>query len=110
MISSAAETREALATRVEMSDDTLSVELADGRTIAAPLAWYPRLAHATVQERNAWRLIGGGRGVHWPDIDEDISVANLLAGQPSMESQASFKKWLVARTKPPRREKRAPEK
>jgi len=88
-----------LATSVEVSEHTLSVDLADGRTIAAPLAWYPRLAHATPEERGSWRLIGGGRGVHWPEIDEDISVANLLAGQPSMESQNSFKKWLANRAK-----------
>src|SRR5260370_38078926 len=92
MNSSAVEVREILATRVEVSEDTLSVELADGRAIAAPLAWYPRLAHATAEERATWRLIGGGRGIHWPAIDEDISVANLLAGQPSAESQSSFKK------------------
>ncbi len=61
MNSSALETREALATRVEIDEDTLAVELADGRTIAAPLAWYPRLAHATAEERGAWRLIGGGQ-------------------------------------------------
>jgi Protein of unknown function (DUF2442) len=100
MSSSTVEIRETVATRVEVSDDTLSVELADGRTIAAPLAWYPRLAHATTEERGTWRLIGGGIGVHWPKIDEDISVANLLAGQPSMESQSSFKKWLASRAKP----------
>jgi hypothetical protein len=84
-----------LATGVEVSADTLSVELADGRSIAAPLAWYPRLLHATREERASWRLIGGGRGIHWPALDEDISVANLLAGQPSMESQRSFKNRLA---------------
>jgi hypothetical protein len=103
---STAETREALATRVEVSADTLTLELTDGRTVSAPLAWYPRLAHATPKERGSWRLIGGGRGVHWPDIDEDISVANLLAGQPSAESQSSFKKWLPARAQPSRSRKR----
>src|SRR4051794_5133142 len=80
----------------------LSVELADGRTIAAPLAWYPRLAHATAEERKSWRLIAQGRGIHWPAIDEDISVANLLIGQPSAESQRSFKAWLEGRSKPNR--------
>src|SRR5689334_3964107 len=64
------EIQEALATSVEVNEDTLSVELADGRTIATPLAWYPRLAHATAAERQCWRLIGGGRGIHWPMIDE----------------------------------------
>lgn len=109
MNSSAVETREALAVDVTVSDDTLAVELADGRTVAAPLAWYPRLAHATPAERGSWRLIGGGRGIHWPAVDEDISVANLLAGQPSAESQTSFKKWLAERGKPGRGRKRAGE-
>lgn len=106
MSSLASEIREALATRVEVSEDTLSVELSDGRAISAPLAWYPRLAHASVEERSAWRLIGGGRGIHWSAIDEDISVANLLAGQPSAESQRSFKKWLAGRVKQSRARKR----
>jgi Protein of unknown function (DUF2442) len=106
MSSSAVEVREAVATGVEVTDDALSVELADGRTIAAPLAWYPRLAHATAQERGSWRLIGGGRGIHWPDIDEDISVANLLAGKASAESQGSFKKWLAGRAEPSRQRRR----
>jgi hypothetical protein len=104
---SAVEAREALATGVEVTDDILSVELADGRTIAVPLAWYPRLAHGTTEERASWRLIGGGRGIHWPGLDEDISVANLLAGQPSAESQSSLKKWLAARPKPRRGAKRS---
>jgi hypothetical protein len=92
---------------VDVSDDTLSVELADGRTIAAPVAWYPRLAHGTAEERGTWRLIGGGVGIHWPALDEDVSVANLLAGEPSAESQASFKKWLAGRVKPGRGRKRS---
>jgi hypothetical protein len=99
--------REALATAVTVTADTLSVELADGRTIAAPLAWYPRLAHATAEERGSWRLIAGGRGIHWPAVDEDISVANLLTGQPSAESQASFKRWLAGRSKPARGRRRS---
>jgi len=99
MNSSAVESQSALATRVRVTDDTLSVELADGRTIAVPLAWYPRLAHAPAAERSRWRLIAGGRGLHWPEIDEDISIANLLAGQASGESQSSFKKWLAERGK-----------
>jgi hypothetical protein len=90
-----------------VSEDTLSVELADGRTIAAPLAWYPRLMHATAEEQNTWRLIAGGRGIHWPALDEDISVANLLAGQPSAESQSSFKKWLASRATPGRGRRRS---
>ena len=83
MSSSTVESREAPASRVEVSEDTLSVELADGRTIAVPLAWYPRLAHATAEERASWRLIGGGRGIHWPAIDEDLSTEGLLRGAPA---------------------------
>ena len=78
------------------------------RSVGQPLSWYPRLVHGSAEERNSWRLLGGGRGIHWPALDEDISVANLLAGQPSAESQSSFKRWLASRTKPSRgRRKRA---
>jgi hypothetical protein len=98
MSSSTVEMDKALATQVKVTNDTLSVELSDGRTIAVPLAWYPRLSYATPKERSAWRLIAGGRGIHWPDLDEDISVANLLLGQPSAESQRSFQQWLTKRT------------
>src|SRR5207245_10460161 len=107
MGSSTVESGPPLATAVEVTEDTLSVELADGRTIAAPLAWYPRLTHATAEERKNWRLIADGRGIHWPAIDEDISVANLLAGQPSAESQSSFTKWLEGRARPSRTRKRS---
>jgi len=106
MRSSTAEIGTPLATGVEVTEDTLSVELADGRTIAAPLAWYPRLAHATTAERKNWRLIAAGRGIHWPAVDEDISVDNLLAGRASGESQSSFKKWLASRANPKRGRKR----
>jgi hypothetical protein len=99
MSSSITRGRDAAAAHVEVSDDTITVELVDGRTIAAPIEWYPRLAHATAEERSSWRLIGGGNGIHWPAIDEDISVDNLLSGQPSSESQASFKKWLQSRAR-----------
>ena len=90
-------TAEARAQTVAVSDDTLAVDLSDGRTISVPLAWYPRLVHATPEERNNWRFIGDREGIHWPDLDEDISVANLLAGKPSGESQGSFKRWLEKR-------------
>jgi hypothetical protein len=83
---------------VSLTDDTLSVDLRDGRSILVPLAWFPRLLHSSEQERNNWRLIGKGQGIHWEDIDEDISVEGLLAGRPSGESQESFKKWLAKRT------------
>ncbi len=82
---------------VTVTNDTLSVDLSDGRTISVPVAWYPRLAHAKPKEKKNWRLVGGGHGIHWEDIDEDISVAGLLVGKPSGESQQSFKKWLEAR-------------
>ena len=70
----------ALARTVRAGDDALIVDLADGRTITVPLAWFPRLAHATPQERANWRLIGGGEGIHWPELDEDLSFRGLLAG------------------------------
>ena len=82
---------------VAVSEDALTSELDDGRSIAVPLAWYPRLLHATPTERNNWRLIGRGEGIHWPDLDEDISVQNLLSGKPSGESQRSLKRWLEER-------------
>jgi Protein of unknown function (DUF2442) len=82
---------------VTVTDDTLSVDLSDGRTISVPLAWFPRLLHAAQAERNNWRLIGKGHGIHWEDVDEDINVEGLLAGRPSGESQVSFKKWLEKR-------------
>jgi hypothetical protein len=86
------------AENVTITEDTLRVDLSDGRTLSVPLAWFPRLVHATSEERNNWRLIGNGQGIHWEDIDEDISVEGLLAGKPSGESQASFKKWLSQRS------------
>jgi len=83
---------------VALTDDTLHVDLSDGRSISVPIAWFPRLLHSSEQERNNWRLIGKGHGIHWEDIDEDISVEGLLAGRPSGESQESFKKWLTNRS------------
>ena len=85
------------ATEVTVTEDTLTAELSDGRTIAVPLSWYPRLVHALPEERNNWRPIGAGEGIHWPDLDEDISVEGLLAGWPSGESQKSLKQWLEAK-------------
>ncbi|MBI4777782.1 DUF2442 domain-containing protein [Candidatus Desantisbacteria bacterium] len=86
-----------IAEKITITDDTLSVDLIDGRTIFVPLAWFPRLMHSTPKERNNWRLIGRGHGIHWEDIDEDISVEGLLSGKLSGESQTSFKKWLSHR-------------
>ena len=80
-----------------MTAGTLTAELSDGRSISVPLAWYPRLVHAIEQERDNWRLIGRGEGIHWPDLDEDISVEGLLAGRASGESQQSLQRWLVAK-------------
>ena len=91
------ELRVARAQDVQVTDDELIVALDDGRTIVVPLAWYPRLLHGTREERANWRLIGGGEGIHWPDLDEDISIEHLLAGVPSGESQRSLQKWLASR-------------
>jgi hypothetical protein len=97
MNTSTVETALPTATQVHLSDESLSVDLSDGRTIVVPIAWFPRLSHGSVEERSQWRLIGGGHGIHWTDLDEDISVENLLAGKSSGESQTSLKKWLAAR-------------
>jgi len=91
------ELRRPQALRVIVTDEALTVDLVDGRTVTVPLGWYPRLAHATGPERNNWRLMGRGEGVHWPDLDEDVSVNALLTGRPSGESQASLEKWLRRR-------------
>jgi hypothetical protein len=98
MSTSTIELQVPLAKKVSVSDDTLSVDLSDGRSICVPLAWYPRLSHATSAERKRWRLIGRGRGIHWDDLDEDIGVAGLLAGKSSGESLASFGRWLAKRS------------
>ncbi len=89
---------QARAQDVLITEDTLTVDLVDGRTLSVPLAWYPRLFHARAEERGNWRPIGAGEGLHWPDLDEDISVDNLLAGRPSGESQSSLRRWLDGRT------------
>ena len=86
-----------VATNVIVTDDSLIVDLADGRTISVPIAWYPRLLHASHDEKNHWHLIGRGEGIHWPDLDEDISVENILMGNASGESQRSFENWLEKR-------------
>jgi len=88
---------EGRAQRVSLTEDALVVELVDGRTIAVPLTWYPRLAHGSHVERAHWRLIGEGEGIHWPDLDEDISVEGLLAGRRSGETQASLRRWFESR-------------
>lgn len=110
MNTSTTELSDARAVHVRVTKDALVVDLEDGRTVLTPIAWYPRLQHATVPERNHWRLIGNGEGIHWPDLDEDISVEGLLCGRASGESQRSFKAWLEARRGPriqPTRKKHA---
>ena len=97
MTTSPTDLRQVVAQEVRLSDDALIVDLVDGRTLSVPLTWYPRLAHGTVAERANWRLIGRGHGIHWPQLDEDISVEDLLAGRPSGETQASLQRWLQAR-------------
>ncbi len=97
MTTSTAESQTPRAVRVHVTDDTLSVGLNDGRSISVPLSWFPRLVHGTPAERDNWRLMAKGQGIHWEDLDEDISVEGLLAGRPSMESLASFKQWLARR-------------
>lgn len=87
----------AVAESVAVTAEELTVRLADGRSVSAPLVWYPRLLNGTSAERKKWRLIGDGEGIHWPALDEDISVENILAGKPSGESQKSFKRWLAGR-------------
>jgi hypothetical protein len=86
-----------MAQQVTVTDDALIVDLVDGRTVSVPLSWYPRLAHGTPAERSNWRLLGRGEGIYWPDLDEDISVAGLLAGRPSGETQSSLQRWLKSR-------------
>jgi len=97
MSTSPSELGAALAQHVAVTDDTLVVDLVDGRTVSVPIAWYPRLAHGTPRERSNWRLLGRGEGIHWPDLDEDISVEGLLAGRRSGETQASLRRWLERR-------------
>ena len=97
MSTSGIELKGALAQNVSVSDDALIVDLVDGRTITAPLGWFPRLAHGSPDERKNWRLIARGEGIHWPDLDEDIRIESLLAGRGSGESQESLRRWLQAR-------------
>ena len=93
----ATESRRAQAVQVVVTDDTLTVDLVDGRSVFVPLAWYPRLAHGTAADKSNWRLIGRGEGIHWADLDEDISIESLLAGRASSESQSSLEKWIQTR-------------
>ena len=93
-------TETASARGVRVTSRAFVVELRDGRTVSVPLAWYPRLAHGTPLERRHWELIGPRLRIHWPTLDEDISVEGLLQGRPSGEGAASFSRWLQSRQKP----------
>jgi hypothetical protein len=93
-------TETATAKNVRVTDRALVVELRDGRVVSVPLAWYPRLAEGSPGERRRWELLGPGIGIHWPDLDEDISIDGLLQGLPSGESLASLKRWRASRKRP----------
>jgi hypothetical protein len=90
----------ATAKNVRVSSDALTVELSDGRSVSVPLAWYPRLARGRPAERRRWEFIGDGSGIHWPELDEDISVEALLLGKRSGESAESLRRWRTARQRP----------
>ena len=97
MNSLAIETQEPRAQAITINEDSLSVDLMDGRTIIAPLIWYPQLWYGTAEERDEFEIIGDGAPIHWPDLDENLSVSGILAGKRSGESQNSLKKWLEGR-------------
>jgi hypothetical protein len=85
------------AVEVKVDDKTLTVTLDDGRVLSLPISWYPRLYYGSQQERNNYRLIGNGEGIHWEDLDEDISIEGIIAGHHSQESQTSLDRWLKSR-------------
>ena len=97
MITSTIESGVPIATNITATDETLTVALEDGRIVSVPLNWYPRLVHATPEKRNNWELHAASQHIYWEDLDEDISVEDLLVGRRSGERQASFKRWLEAR-------------
>jgi hypothetical protein len=88
-----------VAQNVTVSADALTVDLSDGGILVVPLTWFPRLLHGSMAERSNWRLVGKGSGIHWPDLDEDVSIEGLLLGRPSGESESSFQKWLQSRSR-----------
>ncbi len=97
MSTSVSDNAEARVESVHFEKDSLAVHLNDGRRLIVPLAWYPRLYHGRMAERENYRLISNGYGIHWPDLEEDISVSGLIKGQPSGESEDSLAKWLAGR-------------
>ena len=82
---------------VRLTLDALTVDLRDGRSVTVPMGWYPRLEHGAPEERANWQFTGQGEGIHWPDLDEDVAVADLVAGRGSGESQESLQRWLASR-------------
>jgi len=96
-MNSATKSINARAMEVRISEDTLTVDLEDGRTLSVPILWFPRLRRGTEVEKQNHELMVGGRGIHWPDLDEDISVEGLLMGRKSGESPASLAKWMKIR-------------
>lgn len=88
---------EPIANQVTVTDEKLIVDLADGRSLSIPLAWYPRLIHASPKERQNWQILGDGYAIEWVDLDEHVGVEGLLAGRRSGESQRSFERWLATR-------------
>jgi hypothetical protein len=94
---SATDIRDARALDVRVNADNIVVELIDGRTLTVPLAWFPRLWHGSEEERADFEIIGDGSYIHWPRLDEDLSVAGMLAGRRSRESSDSLKRWLAGR-------------
>jgi hypothetical protein len=99
-MSTLASQTKAAARRVRVTDRALTVELVDGRVVSVPTTWYPRLAEASDRERRSWVLIGSGVGIHWPQLDEDISLEGLLRGERSGESTSSLRSWRTTRKRP----------
>lgn len=100
--------QQARAQSLSLSDEALSVDLVDGRTVIVPLVWYPRLWHGSKEERNNFEIFGDGAYIHWPDLDEDLTVAGLLEGKRSGEAATSLKKWLASRKPTSRKQARRP--
>ncbi len=92
-ISSSTRTADAVIKNLETTDESICVSLSDGRVVTVPISWYPRLSHARPEHRQAWKLVGQGHGIRWSEVDEDISVENILLGQPSGEGSRSFARW-----------------
>ena len=108
MSSLGVDVQEARAQSVTVSDEALSVDLVDGRTVIVPLVWFPRLWYASKEERNNLEIFGDGAYIHWPDLDEDLTIAGLLEGKRSGESPTSLKKWLAARKHTTKKIRRKP--